>query len=409
MAHWRKDANPRYLTQALAAAETSPGAGSFASFEFSEQIILLGSAVGFNEQVPPDEARRIMNQAVFAAAKSRALTPDGLIRQISIKEGEYLRLPKERFLLRTGISLSSTLGFCRYRLNEATISIGAKLTPKAAKARRHLIVDAEHSIVGAPPTDYLPVAVSIRARTPDEAGSKALDALDLLRSIWNLGANRQRAWRHSSGRIKPVNTIFLAPIHSIHKPDGSLAIDAWWYDPDYTQPVSLLSDKAKFSRLRAFDRLSRQHLRQLPYAQAWEAAALRYGRALDSRDLSNSFLRLWGVLETLTGSISSPASVAVRRAAFLFHDRSRAAAVLSFLADFRNRFVHAGSESSQIEALLYLLKRHVESLLVFHLGFRHRFASIGEACEFLDLPPSKQELARRIQLLKRATTFVTAP
>ena len=116
---------------------------------------------------------------------------------------------------------------------------------------------------------------------------------------------------------------------------------------------------------------------KLPYCSDIEGALIRYVRALDSADLNDTFLRLWSLLEYLTDSGHDPYKVATRRAAFMFADRERSMLVLTHLTNHRNRFVHAGSDTDEIESLVFLLKRYVDCLLIFHLGNRFAFTSIG--------------------------------
>lgn len=408
MAEWRKEAKHQDLADAIARSETRAGAGSFNGLAFNENLILLDGMLALNDSIPQIDRRRLITEGIDAASRAQALTAAGLLRHISGREAEYLRQPLRKFHLLTAVSIAGAASIPRYRLRGASISFGGRTGGTAQKARSRLVRDARHSIVADPPTTYMPVVATIEARTPSEAGTRALDAVDLVRSLWNLALNRRKHWRRSFARGAPVNEVFLAPIHSVHEPGGALASDSWWFDPAYIGPAPLLSDQAKVSSMLAFTAKARRYRAKLRYAAAWEGAALRYGRALDSHDLSDAFLRLWGVLETLTESTSAPAAVTIKRSAFLFSDRDRANMVLSHLAGFRNRFVHFGAESDEIEGLLFLLKRYVEAMLIFHLEFPHRFTSVGEACEFLDLPSTKQAIAKRLRLLKLASKFVVA-
>ena len=79
-----------------------------------------------------------------------------------------------------------------------------------------------------------------------------------------------------------------------------------------------------------------------------------------------------------------PYKVATRRAAFMFADRERSQLVLSNLTIHRNRFVHVGSETEDIESLVFQLKRYVDSLLRFHLGNGFGFDSRSEAARFME-------------------------
>jgi hypothetical protein len=85
----------------------------------------------------------------------------------------------------------------------------------------------------------------------------------------------------------------------------------------------------------------------------------------------------------------------------MFSDREYAHQVLS------NKSVHAGSESSDIESLMYQLKRYVEVLIKFHVGNKYRFSSIADAAEFMDLPNDKVSIDRKISKLHYAKKFVS--
>ncbi len=79
--------------------------------------------------------------------------------------------------------------------------------------------------------------------------------------------------------------------------------------------------------------------------------------------------------------------------------------MLKHLMTYRNRTVHAGYTSEDIETLLYQLKRYVERCLFFHIFSAPDFASIDKAAEFMNLPPDLPELQRRAWLLERALKY----
>ncbi len=155
----------------------------------------------------------------------------------------------------------------------------------------------------------------------------------------------------------------------------------------------------------------RAHLHRSAYEPDLIIATLRYVRALDSRDWNDAFLRLWAVLEFLTGTKGESYKVTIRRAAFIFTQADYSYQILSYLMEYRNSsvHVHGGSESDEVEALLYLLKHYVEGLLNFHVRGRFRFESMADASEFMDLPNSEPLLDERIKRLKLAKKFVATP
>ena len=90
----------------------------------------------------------------------------------------------------------------------------------------------------------------------------------------------------------------------------------------------------------------------------------------------------------------------------MFADRERSQLVLSNLTSHRNRFVHVGSETDDIESLVFQLKRYVDALLLFHLGNRFGFKSRSEAAQFMDQPPDRIELELRAKRLQQAMRFI---
>jgi hypothetical protein len=132
---------------------------------------------------------------------------------------------------------------------------------------------------------------------------------------------------------------------------------------------------------------------------------------LDSFEWETSFLRLWGVLETLTGTQPYEShDLTVKRAAFLYADPERELhmQVLNHLRHYRNRSVHRGEGSETIEAYMYQLKRYVEVLLFFHLTSDYRFESLAKAAEFLDLPPKPADLRRTFEERRQKSEEVWA-
>ncbi|MCD4720516.1 MAG: hypothetical protein K8S13_11755 [Desulfobacula sp.] len=77
------------------------------------------------------------------------------------------------------------------------------------------------------------VTAHIRSKTKHDAVNKMLDAIDLLRGIWNLYMNKEFTIRFGNGKKKPINQITLGALHTLHNKNGSLAADVFWYEPDH--------------------------------------------------------------------------------------------------------------------------------------------------------------------------------
>ncbi len=407
MASRRKDADLSALAMRAERAKSDGDPAGFISggFATSDFSIILGGCVEFHPELPEFERKKIVTRVAHDSAIARPITAESLLKQCSKLEREYLSLPMKPFRLLTEISLSWTIDVPRTTVGKTVITFNPK-TVKGFGERSRLFKDSQATVGFALPAHYKRLSALVSARTPYEAAEKALNAIDLVRASWNLSLNRGKTWRYSGGRPAPVNDIRLSPFHTVHDSTGTLATETYWYDPGYAKPASLYSDKPRFSKLQEFAANLRTRLVQLPYRQDIEAALLRYVRALDSADLNDAFLRLWSLLEYLTDSGHDPYKVATRRAAFMFQDQERAQLVLTHLTQHRNRFVHAGSDSDEIESLVFLLKQHVDSLLLFHLGNSFGFTTRGEAARFMDLPPCRDEIDLRISRLRSARKFV---
>ena len=388
---------PQLLAERFENIRTDEG---FQGFAHQEYVTVLQSIVDFSSSVPSSVRRGIVYRATFSAAESGKVTANALIREMSKLENEYEKRAKDRFVLATSISVKDLAALSKTEISGCRITFNRYLPAKFDPAA---IADmAEEYIIGNLPTRYSVARVSVQARSEDEAFERALDAVDLLRGVWNLYFNRRSLLRSSSGRRKPVNEILLGPVHTLHRPHGKLVSDrAFWYEEDYVGPVQSQGLANSWPLLKKFERRIRRKLTQHNYRQDVEDAIRRYGRALDSRDWNTAFLRLWSLLETLTSTLENDShKTTVKRALFLQRDRRYHGQVLNHLRNNRNKAVHLGQEAAEVETLLYQVKRYVEALLLFHIFNIYNFSTIKDSARFLDLPPDVSELQAVIRTLE---------
>lgn len=409
MANWRKDTDHALLVGRAQRAKVDGDQSGFLSGASvtSEFDLVLSGCLELDNEIPELERNRIVLKVSQAARSASTIDAKLLLSEASKHETEYLQRPKVAYRLLTEVSLSSSLRVPRTRVKEVTLtfapgkSVGFDKRDAAFKA-------AAHTLGFSLPAGYVRLSAYVNARSTHEAVELALNSIDLTRASWNLAVNRGKSWRYSSGRPAPVNDIRLSPFHTLHKLDGSLATDSWWYDPSYAKPTGIYSQKQdKLNKLLSFAADVRDRLKSHQYRDDLETALIRYVRALDSSDLNDAFLRLWSLLEYLTDSTHDPYKVAARRAAFMFVDQERSRLVLTHLTNHRNRFVHTGSDSNQIEDLVFLLKRYVDALLLFHIGNRIGFKTRKDAALFMDIPPEEKKIDEKIELLKHARRYVS--
>ncbi len=406
MAFQRKDSDlPGLAARAeRARSEGDPEGFMSGKIFYSDFAIILGGCIDFDPALPEAEQKRILRRVARHESLSKKITANGILQVCSRYEHEFLKRTPVPHRLLTEISICHTLSVPRIKVGQVTVTF----LPKLAKgfAQRAELAGKSKGILGHDlPSGYMQVSTYVLARSAPEAAERSLDAVDLVRASWNLALNRSKSWRHSSGRPTPVNEIRLSPFHTIHVANGALATEAFWFDPGYSRPALLFTDKGKFNKLLAFAEKLRVHLAHHAYRVDLERALVRYVRALDSADLNDAFLRLWSLLEHLTDSTHDGYKVATRRAAFIFSDRELSNLILSNLTVHRNRFVHVGSETEDIESLVFQLKKYVDELLVFHIVNRFGFISRADAAQFMGHSPDVGKLELQAKRIRQALKY----
>ena len=418
-AKWSGDFNIGLLLETINDRKQRDPATGALSFDlsdgmFDDALAVLESSVGFDEAIPESMYRGLTFRSMVAVAESKTLTAKAFMEELSRQEQAYKRTPPHRYVLTTSLSarnfsdLLSHTGIAKTR-----ITFGERL-PKLFQVEHERMRQYGRPVLfGELPTymnmgrRYTFARVSVWAKSEIEAVESALDDLNLLRGIWNFYLNYPQPWRISAGQRNPVNKIVLGPIHSLHKPNGKLAVEYNWYEPDYVGPLKSARLDQRLEGMRTFERGVRRYLARSRYRTDLEESIRRYGRILDSRDWNNAFVQLWGLLEHLTDTTRAENRVTCKRARFLYpkEERSLHKEVLDHLAHHRNRAVHAGYVREDAETLLYQLKRYVERVLRFHLFAGVDFQNRIEAADFLHLPPDLDELQKRMRLTRRAMKF----
>jgi len=406
---WIKEYNPELISERMEKVKiiSDDGKVSFSGFEHSEHVVLLNSMIKFNKEIPEIEKRRIINQATFIAGAKGAIIPKSLLGEINTLECNYLSTPEQNYRLLTDISISNSCQIPTVYFEGSSIIVHAPLNVAAKTNRKKMVEKSQYFFDNNIPKNYAPISVTVKGRSTAEAADKALDRLDFIRGVWNLFHNRKTELRMSMGSRDPVNQIILGPLHTLHHRNGTLATESWWYESKYRNAIKLYNGGVEIDSMQKFMLNFCRLLRKSAYKQDIVHAVLRYVRALDTGDWDDSFLRLWGVLEFLTGSQADGSKVTIRRTSYMFSDREYVNQVLSHLRDYRNMSVHEGSESGDIESLMYQLKSYVERLIEFHVANKFCFSSITDAAKFLDSPNEKEAIDKQISRLRYAKKFIS--
>ena len=407
-----RDSGPRRLATQLigqlkeAKGLDAAGQPTFTASGLDTPWSLLSQLVAFDSSVPEIERLGIAREAAFDMARLDAFSLSSYLGCASRLESEYLSLPKRRFIVLAQLSVSGSDALSGTRRDGMWISFPLEVPTSFVKSRAKVIdIPAKHHLYADPPSGYRWVRVSVRERCPAAAVAAVESCLQLQLGIWNLWLNRRKGLSWSTGPRQPVNEIGLGPIHTVHQPSGIVDDGVGWYDTGYFAPfaVKRLGDDAQ--SIQSFSNRMRGRLGRVAFGGVVENCIRLYNRALDEHDASTSYLRMWQTLEAATNTAPNRHADPVRRAAFLYSDHEYVAAELSHLRDSRNRLVHTGESSLQVDSNLLRLRLHVERLLMFLAARGAEFPSMEDVGEFLDLPSSTSELSRKLGLVSKAAQW----
>jgi hypothetical protein len=415
-ASWNNKYRPEIIADRLENIKTvdnNTGKVSFKGFEYNDFLSVLCTIARLSEDIPESEKHRIIYSSAFSTGSKGTITAKALLREISILEQSFLKQKEEEYVLATSLSLRRDWKMPNYKINSALIYFTPKLPTIFDKNRETLKLKPHVKyIIEKFPVDYLAARVLVKGRSQFEAQEKALQALDLIRGIWNLSLNRLTVMRIFSfgSKRKPINTICLGPFHTLHEKKGNLKTDTFWYEPNFELVEPYNFDKEKeHDYVISYTKFLRNKLIKSPYPEIISEAIIRYTRALDYSDYEVAFIKLWSVLELLTDTVKESYDKTIKRTAFLFNDYDYNFQILSHLRDFRNKSVHTGNTGSDddVRTYLYQLKNYVESILLFHLSNRMKFNNISNLSDFMDLSPNRDFIKEKYQLYKRAIRFLS--
>lgn len=412
-ARWRQDGFDADFVAAEIARKVSPVPTGGLRFSggslFDEPLILLETGVEFLVPVSDPDRSRLIRTALDAALRSEAYGPATLIGEINKATRDFARSPETKYVVTTGLSFGYFEDFSRVEGQGSRLYVRWGFPRHLSRTREEAKLRSRRAIRGDYPEDsptkrYAAAWIHVHGRSATEAMDRAVEALDLRRGIWNFALNRGAGAKFPAPERGPTNEVLAGPLFTLHRRDGSLAVEYDWFDPEYEGPR--LSRKAvqKWDRVRDDEGGIRAALKRNPYRATLENALRRYCRALDATDLSRSFLELWGLLETLTGiGPGEGHDKLVRRASFIFADEQRKTheQVLYHLRRHRNSYVHAGQGSDEAGSYLHQIRLYTEQLLLFHLRNSGHFRSLREATRFLDLPPETSDLKHMIETQER--------
>lgn len=372
----------------------------FDGWAFDTASAALFSAFEFDLDIGDSGRQRIIRDALFGLNPTSTITGKVLASAVARQQEAYLKLPQRRYALLTSISVKFGKHLAAIRDGEVRIQFYRERPKRFDRKRFEKI----HSWPKEPEVkDYAYVVVAVKARTTHEAFERALRELDYHRGMWNFALTRLTISQDLSSP-QPLADVGLGKVHTIHESRGVAAGETFWYQPAFFEqrPIELRTD---WARVRTESAVIRRNRRRSKYAETLKDVFVRYARALDGVDFDSTFLKLWSLLELLTGTTNARYDQTVNRALFVFEEQPLNRALLEHLRDHRNATVHDAASTDLVYDFNWQLKQFVDELIKFHIMWAGRFASWSEAAAFLDLPSDPAALIKRIARAKEALRY----
>lgn len=253
------------------------------------------------------------------------------------------------------------------------------------------------------------IIVKVKAYDENHAFSLATDNIDVVRGILNITANRQKSLVSLIFTSQPhaVNRFRLGPIHSLHKEDGDLATQQFWYEPFWAHNTETIRWKNTENELAKFMRKQWKSLHTSSLYDFLREAIIRYCRSLDSHDPKISIIELWSTLEFIFNSQSERSDSVIDRTQRLFSDQTQIRQVLLHIREIRNSTAHSGaSKDDDWNPILFQAELIVNRMIYWIMTNQKLFHSKEDVCTFFSIAGDSQKRKKDLKLRRDFEKFM---
>jgi len=381
---------------------------SYDLFQAKDYEILLNNAIKL-PGIPEIVKSRIIHKAILSINSKGKVTESSIKKRIDELEKAYNNRPAKKYVMITELSIARNIKLKNVHIEGAYITFNPKLSKRFYDERNNLLESAKMQMQKEFPNNYTKVRISTIARSEEEAFNKAMDSFDIYRGMLNYLINKTTYRRITHGGRKTINLIQLGPVHTCHKISGEVESKSWWYETNYQAPQKVYAKTDVIEKEISDLKCIRRKMNQSFCKNELTEALKRYCRALDVRDWQVSFIKLWGVLELLTGTMNVNYNTTISRVSSLHPNSDFHELILNNLKEYRNASIHSDLESSNGETLeiqLYQLKYYVELLIRFLLNNDQRFSKLAEFWEFMDVLRDRESINHKIEMLSKARFYI---
>jgi hypothetical protein len=378
---------------------------SFDAFEYAFWLPILKTAINAESNIGSLADRCI--RSALSDAKLTLNNPATFLERCERAYDKLATPQKTKFVVYSTVTYTGQKPINWLKLGDIRIqwqpSEKSKFSRTSLKARESLSHLLKSRRVSNQTNGLTVVLVHLSAQNANEAQQRATDAFDLVRGLLNLLVNSSRSINPFAELTPPhaINRFRRGPFHTVHKQDGNLALEMFWYQPRWEHEHQSVKFKDVESYRRSvvkwWEKIERNPLRN-----HIRSGLLRYCRALDQHEFDAALLEMWGALEFLTGTQNEKYDVTVSRIERLFKDREDARLIANHVRIRRNLSIHAAKslEVSESDAVLMHADILVRQILFFCIRESGRFSNKDELFEFLDVSYDERAFKRKIRLSK---------
>lgn len=370
-------------------------------FSFQNDLAALSALIDFDCKLHSHHHYQVVHKSFLQTAKLSDPTLDEFLKKVRQNQINLLNRKTNRF------KILSFMNVRRWPIRTMTVNESKMIFSSSRISIRHY---AELEKKKYPrPRDYVnrvyvtqPVTSTVSAKTKQEATQIASANIEYIRGLANYTNNHRIGFRISSGRLKPINSIYFGFLHGVFGEDKQLDQDFYSYeehfDPTLYERSYVIKDRFEVEFRLYHNLIARSVFRELIIE-----ALIQYGSALDNLNFDAAKALLWAVLErlTLTGGPNFSHNNTVERAASLWKNQDRILAILFGLRVARNNFIHRGERTIYAEAELFRLKNIVEVLIQFYVENPYQLKNIDEANQFLKLSNNRADLTKLRRVLNK--------
>ena len=343
--------------------------------------------------------RHLLHVIAQAPRNQNTIDPEIITKEFKRRCEEHLR-KHFQYVLVTTVSLNKDQNLKRRHVDSCRVEFH-RVVPKKYQTSRTKVIAQHYTHELVEKEQFLCACVHVNAPDERTAFNRAMRALDLLRSLWQLAHRRPINFLASAAHLEfPSDALMgLGPLHTLHRPTGAALPTTLWFERPY-QPMpptgvpDLAATEASLTQLLSL-------LRRNPYVDHMTVALRSYISAVDQHQQQFRFLKLWVTLEALLKT--DQAKLLIRRASFFYENREYQRALLWSLRDARNFTAHKSGEAEGMEMKNFQFAEIIRHILMVFLRNPFREERVDKILEMLSISDEQSidEQIMRLRKIKR--------